>query len=64
MSKTERDLLGAAMAQQADQEAVRAVCYVIGKRRKERDKGKAEKVFEFRELCKGLEHFDQTGRTV
>jgi hypothetical protein len=66
MSKAERDLLGAAMAQQADADAVHAVAHAKGKRRKKRGKGQAdliveEKVFEFQTLCKGLESFDKIG---
>jgi hypothetical protein len=62
MSKAQR--LGVAMAEQA--QVVHAECLAINKRRKKRGKGHAdlileEKVFEFQELCKGLESFDDTG---
>lgn len=66
MSKVQRDALGAAFAQQADADAIHAICYSIGKRRKKRGKGQADliveqRIFEFQKLCKGLESFDKTG---
>ncbi len=65
MDKAQRDLLGAAMAQRADANAIHAIYYGKGKRQK-KHKGQAdvilgEKVFKFQELCKELESFDKIG---